>query len=286
MRPGRPHTGLLCWVPRVPRVTRHLSASTLRRSSGSVKVARLYCAGQYPTIDPSQFTELQSLLRELERSERRREPPRAYSMSSAPHERHVAVTIKGESLDPRRHGYPPLLSRFLVQRLSAGDRLIVAGFLGGYTLSDDVETTCDHVLHLCAGSGSVPNVSILKDSLKRQARLRHVRLRQQDLAGRDLPRRAHRARAAACVAATGHPLPHARSRTGSHWRPCAARRGRDRSGGGDPAGRAPFDGVPVRARPDRLGATGLSRGRDQAGRDSSRRWPRTCAPSSSFRQCI
>ncbi|HSC28038.1 MAG TPA: hypothetical protein VLD67_12230, partial [Vicinamibacterales bacterium] len=31
-----------------------------------------------------------------------------------------------------------------------------------------------HVLHLCAGSGSVPNLSILKDSLHRHARLRHT----------------------------------------------------------------------------------------------------------------
>jgi ferredoxin-NADP reductase len=42
------------------------------------------------------------------------------------------------------------------------------------TTFDDIETRTEHVLHLCAGSGSVPNFSILKDSLHRHSRVRHT----------------------------------------------------------------------------------------------------------------
>src|SRR5690349_1697350 len=43
-----------------------------------------YRAGQYVTIDPHQFPSLGSMTRYLEHLKGRPEPPRAYSMSSAP----------------------------------------------------------------------------------------------------------------------------------------------------------------------------------------------------------
>jgi ferredoxin-NADP reductase len=130
-----------------------------------------YRAGQYVSIDPHQFPALYSFTTYLEQLKGRVEPPRAYSMSSAPDEPHVAITIKEEKYDGQM-AYPPLISGFLVHQLRAGERLDVVGFAGAYVLPDDVRA--DHILHLCAGSGSVPNLSILKDALRRHPRLRHT----------------------------------------------------------------------------------------------------------------
>lgn len=130
-----------------------------------------YRAGQYVSIDPHQFPSLGSMTRYLEHLKGRHEPPRAYSMSSAPHEPYVAITIKEEVYDGVME-YPPLISGFLVHQLRVGDRIAVTGFAGAYVLPEDVKT--DHILHLCAGSGSVPNVSIIKDSLIRHPHLRHT----------------------------------------------------------------------------------------------------------------
>jgi ferredoxin-NADP reductase len=132
-----------------------------------------YRAGQYVSIPPQQFAALRSFVGYLERLKGRVEAPRAYSMSSAPHERYLAITIKEEVYDGRMK-YPPLLSGFLVHQVRAGDRLTARGCAGTYVLPDDIETRTEHVLHLCAGSGSVPNFSILKDSLHRHSRVRHT----------------------------------------------------------------------------------------------------------------
>ncbi len=59
-----------------------------------------YRAGQYVTIDPHQFAELRSIVGSLEQLKRRREAPRAYSLSSAPDEPCVAITVKEEVFDP------------------------------------------------------------------------------------------------------------------------------------------------------------------------------------------
>lgn len=133
-----------------------------------------YRAGQYVSIDPHQFIGLRSFVAYLEQQKGRSEPPRAYSMCSAPHEPYVAITVKEEVFEPGRTKYPPLLSGLLVHQLGAGDRLTVQGFAGGYTLPEDVEARTGHVLHLCAGSGSVPDVAMVKDSLHRHTRLRHT----------------------------------------------------------------------------------------------------------------
>jgi 3-ketosteroid 9alpha-monooxygenase subunit B len=130
-----------------------------------------YRAGQYVSIDPHQFPALGSMTRYLEHLKGRHEPPRAYSMSSAPHEPYVAITIKEEVYDGVMP-YPPLISGYLVHQLRAGDRIVVTGFAGAYVLPEDVKA--DHILHLCAGSGSVPNVSMIKDSLLRHPNLRHT----------------------------------------------------------------------------------------------------------------
>jgi ferredoxin-NADP reductase len=135
---------------------------------------RLWHAGQYVSIDVHQFAGLRSFVDYLEQSKGRKEAPRAYSMASAPHERHLAITIKEEVFERGVTKYPPLLSGFLVHQVRAGDHLSVQGFAGPYVLPEDVESRAEHVLHLCAGSGSVPDLSIIRDSLHRHSRLRHT----------------------------------------------------------------------------------------------------------------
>lgn len=133
-----------------------------------------YRAGQYVTIDPHQFAELRSIVGSLEQVKRRREAPRAYSLSSAPDEPCIAITVKEEVFDPGDTPFPPLLSGFLVHEVRAGDALTLRGFVGTYTLTDEAAAETDHVLHLCAGSGSVANLSILKDSLRRHPHISHT----------------------------------------------------------------------------------------------------------------
>ena len=133
-----------------------------------------YLAGHFLTIDPHQFESLQRFTSFLEDLKGRREPPRAYSMSSAPHERYLAVTVKEERYVSNVTRYPPLLSPLLVKRTLRGMRLVVVGFTGPYTLASDVASRTDHIVHVCAGSGSVPNFSMLKFALANHPTLRHT----------------------------------------------------------------------------------------------------------------
>jgi ferredoxin-NADP reductase len=133
-----------------------------------------YLAGHFLTIDPHQFESLERFTSFLEDLKGRREPPRAYSMSSAPHERYLAVTVKEERYVSNVTRYPPLLSPLLVKRTLRGMRLAVVGFTGPYTLAADVTSQTDHIVHVCAGSGSVPNFSMLKFALAHHPTLRHT----------------------------------------------------------------------------------------------------------------
>jgi ferredoxin-NADP reductase len=133
-----------------------------------------YKAGQFLTIDPHQFEALDRFTAFLEHLKGKSEPPRAYSMCSSPHERYLAVTVKEEQFVPNATKYPPLLSPLLVKRTVLGMRLVVTGFTGPYTLPADVKTQTDHIVHVCAGSGSVPNLSILRYALDNEPALRHT----------------------------------------------------------------------------------------------------------------
>lgn len=145
---------------------------TLVLDSGTER--RPWRAGQYLSIDPHQFAGLRSVIDYLEHAKGRREPPRAYSMCSAPDEPHLAITIKEEFFEHGQTAYPPLISGHLVHYVRSGNPLVVQGFAGPYVLPDDIEARTGHILHLCAGSGSVPNLSIVKDSLVRHPGLRHT----------------------------------------------------------------------------------------------------------------
>ena len=115
-----------------------------------------YSAGHFLTIDPHQFEALERFIAFFEHQKGKRELPRAYSMCSAPHERYLAVTVKEEQYVSGVTKYPPLLSPLLVKRTVRGMRLTVTGFTGPYTLPADIESQTDHIVHICAGSGSVP----------------------------------------------------------------------------------------------------------------------------------
>jgi 3-ketosteroid 9alpha-monooxygenase subunit B len=133
-----------------------------------------YSAGHFLTIDPHQFEALQRFTAFLEDLKGKREPPRAYSMCSAPHERYLAVTVKEERYVSGQTKFPPLLSPMLVKRTVRGMRLVVTGFTGPYTLAPNVSAETDHIVHICAGSGSVPNFSMIKHALAHHAALRHT----------------------------------------------------------------------------------------------------------------
>jgi len=132
-----------------------------------------YRAGQFLTIDPHAFPVIAGQVAYVEQLKGgKKELVRAYSMASAPHET-LAITIKEE---PYRPGdlHAPLLSPLLVHGTPVGTRFLVVGFTGPYTLPPDVEQRTDHLVHLVAGSGVVPNYSILKDALLKHPALRHT----------------------------------------------------------------------------------------------------------------
>jgi ferredoxin-NADP reductase len=133
-----------------------------------------YEPGHFLTIDPHQFEGLERFIAYFEDQKGRREPPRAYSMSSSPLERYLAITVKEERYERGVTKYPPLLSPLLVKRCPRGQRVHLVGFTGPYTLPADVTSRTDHVVHLVAGSGSVPNYSILKYALAMHPELRHT----------------------------------------------------------------------------------------------------------------
>ncbi|MDH3403254.1 MAG: oxidoreductase [Acidobacteriota bacterium] len=146
--------------------------ATLLLFTGNDKLE--YDAGHFLTIDPHQFPALERFTAYFEDRKGRREPQRAYSLSSAPHEDYLAITVKEEAYTSGVTEYPPLLSPLLVFRTPRGTRMTVTGFSGPYVLPPDVEHRTDHVVHVCAGSGGVPNFSILKHALHRHPKLRHT----------------------------------------------------------------------------------------------------------------
>jgi hypothetical protein len=118
-----------------------------------------YQAGQFLLIDPHQFKTLQRFVTFFEALKGRKEPPRAYSLSSAPHEPYIAFTVKEEPYVSESMKYPPLLSPFLVSEVPSGTRLMIIGFAGAYTLNSKILGETNHLFHIPGGSGIVPNLS-------------------------------------------------------------------------------------------------------------------------------
>lgn len=133
-----------------------------------------YQPGHFLTIRPQQFKALDRFCKYFEDLKGRKEPARAYSLASAPHERLLAVTVKEERYVSGLTKFPPLLSPFLVWRTPPGTRMVVTGFGGPYVPPPDIDSRTDHLVHICAGSGIVPNYSILKHCLANGMKLRHT----------------------------------------------------------------------------------------------------------------
>ncbi len=133
-----------------------------------------YQAGHFITIDPHQFPGIQRWTHYLEDLKGKKEPPRAYSLFSAPHEKYLAITVKEEAYVSGVTPYPPLLSPILAKRTPRGTPLTITGFTGPYTFPDKLKKTTDTVVHICAGSGVVPSMSIIKASLRNDESIRHV----------------------------------------------------------------------------------------------------------------
>jgi ferredoxin-NADP reductase len=95
-------------------------------------------------------------------------------MSSAPDERYLAITVKEERYMSGQTRFPPLLSPLLVKGTPRGTHIELTGFTGPYTIPDNIESKTSHLVHVCAGSGSVPNFSILKHALSHHPKLRHT----------------------------------------------------------------------------------------------------------------
>jgi len=133
-----------------------------------------YQAGQFITIRPQQFPALESLCSYFEDMKGKKEPGRAYSLTSAPHEKQLAITVKAETYVKGQTKYPPLLSPFLTYSTSPGMTFKATGIGGPYVLPPDVEDRTDHIVHVCAGSGIVPNYALLKFCLETGMNLRHT----------------------------------------------------------------------------------------------------------------
>ena len=133
-----------------------------------------YKAGHFLTIDPHQFEALDRFTAFLEHLKGKvRAAARLLDVFGAARA-YLAVTVKEERFVPGLTKYPPLLSPLLVKRTVRGMRLVVTGFTGPYTLPPDITSKTDHIVHICAGSGSVPNLSILKFALEHHPALRHT----------------------------------------------------------------------------------------------------------------
>lgn len=130
-----------------------------------------YRAGQFLSIDPHGLDATRSLAAELEARKGRKERPRAYSLGSAPHEPYLAITVKEEPVGE----FPALLSPHLVRGVKVGDVLPCTGFNGLYVVPRELPDDA-HLVHLCAGSGIVPNFGILKDLLARGLPVRQTLL--------------------------------------------------------------------------------------------------------------
>lgn len=129
-----------------------------------------YKPGHFLTIDPHQFEALERWTNYLEDKKGKKEKPRAYSLSSAPDEKYLSITVKEERYTQGKTMYPPLLSPILAKRTPKGTRMIITGFTGPYTLIDPVPET---LVHICAGSGIVPNYSIMKYALRNYPEVKH-----------------------------------------------------------------------------------------------------------------
>ena len=133
-----------------------------------------YEPGHFLTISPHQFPALERWVNYLEDLKGKKEPPRAYSLTSSPDEKYLAITVKEERYISGVTLYPPLLSPILARRTARGKRMMITGFTGPFTFNEEVRRDSENVLHICAGSGIVPTYSIIKYDLRYFSKHKHT----------------------------------------------------------------------------------------------------------------
>lgn len=133
-----------------------------------------YEPGHFLTIPPQQFPALERWVSYLENLKGKKEPPRAYSLTSSPDEKYLAITVKEERYLPGVTPFPPLLSPILARRTVIGQKMIVTGFTGPFTFNENIRRESENVLHICAGSGIVPCYSIIKYDLRYFSKHKHT----------------------------------------------------------------------------------------------------------------
>lgn len=133
-----------------------------------------YEPGHFLTISPHQFSQLDRWIEYLEDIKGKKELPRAYSLSSSPDEKYLAITIKEERYISGVTPFPPLLSPILARRISSGQKMIITGFTGPFTLDENVRRNSEDIIHICAGSGIVPSYSIIKYDLRYFSKHKHI----------------------------------------------------------------------------------------------------------------
>jgi len=133
-----------------------------------------YQPGNFLTIAPQQFPALERWVRYLEDLKGKKEPARAYSLTSSPDEKYLAITVKEERYISGVTPYPPLLSPILACRTFLGQKMVITGFTGPYTFSDKLRNESEDAVHICAGSGIVPSYSIIKHDLRVNEKLKHT----------------------------------------------------------------------------------------------------------------
>ncbi len=150
----------------------HDTATIVMATKEDVRGA--YKAGQFITIDPHQFLALGNAIAYLETEKGSKEPPRAYSLASTPTETTLATTVKVEPYVPGQTKYPPLLSPYLAHGVAKGQKITVSGFSGAYCFDETLKDHCDHVIHVSAGSGIVPNYAMIKWALEAGLPVKHT----------------------------------------------------------------------------------------------------------------
>ena len=133
-----------------------------------------YEPGHFLTISPHQFPALERWVSYLEGQKGKKEPPRAYSLTSSPDEKYLAITVKEERYISGVTPFPPLLSPILARRTARGQRMVITGFTGPFTFNEEVRRDSENILHICAGSGIVPTYSIIKYDLRYFSKHKHT----------------------------------------------------------------------------------------------------------------
>ncbi|RKY99951.1 MAG: oxidoreductase [Ignavibacteriae bacterium] len=133
-----------------------------------------YQPGNFLTIAPQQFPALERWVRYLEDLKSKKEPARAYSLTSSPDEKYLTITVKEERYISGVTSYPPLLSPILACRTFLGQKMIITGFTGPYTFTDKLRNESEEAVHICAGSGVVPSYSIIKHDLRVNEKHKHT----------------------------------------------------------------------------------------------------------------